>query len=123
MKTKLKKIVEKADEAFAFYKPEDFLSLCHEDIVWRMVGEETAMGKDEVRKWMALGIDNGDVSFEPPSINYINIIEENKCVIAFGEMVIKKKNGHISNFSYCDIYRFKNDKIIELTSFVIPSEL
>lgn len=123
MKSKLKKIVEKADEAFAFYKPEDFLSLCHDEIEWRMVGEETAIGKNEVRKWMTIGIDSGDITFEPPSINYTNIIEEDNCVVAFGEMIIKKKSGAIRNLSYCDVYRFKDDKIINLTSFILPSEL
>lgn len=123
MKSNLKKIVAKADKAFANYKPEDFLSLCADEIEWRMVGEETAKGKDEVRIWMAIGIENGDISFIPPSINCMNIIEENKCVIAFGEMEIKKKDGGLSRFSYCDIYRFKNKMIVELTSYVVPSEL
>ncbi len=123
MKSKLKKIVERADNAFANYKPDDFLALCADEIVWRMVGEETARGKTEVKKWMELGIDNGEISFIPPSINCKNIIVEDKCVVAFGDMEIKKKNGEITNFSYCDIYRFKNDKIVELTSYVVPSEL
>lgn len=98
MKSKLKKIVERADEAFANYKPDDFLALCADEIVWRMVGEETARGKNEVKKWMEIGIDNGEISFIPPSINCKNIIEEDKCVIAFGEMEIKKRVVSQLNF-------------------------
>ena len=123
MKSNLKIIVEKADEAFASNKPEDFLVLCADEILWRMVGEETAEGKEEVRKWMSIGMDDGDSTFDPPRIRYTNVIEENQSVAVYGEMEIIKKSGEVSKFSYCDIYRFKDEKIIKLTSFVIPSEL
>ncbi len=123
MKSNLKEIVAKADKAFANNKPEDFLVLCADEILWRMVGEETAEGKEEVRKWMSIGIENGDVTFDPPRITYTNVIEENKSVAVYGEMEITKKNGDMTKFSYCDIYRFKDEKIIKLTSFVIRSEL
>ncbi|MGV8964106.1 MAG: nuclear transport factor 2 family protein [Candidatus Saccharimonadaceae bacterium] len=123
MKSNLKEIVEKADEAFAHNKPEDFLSLCADQIVWRMVGESTVEGKDEVRKWMTMGMDYEGEESAPPKIHISNIIEENNCVIAYGEMELAKKNEVDQKYNYCDIYRFLNDKIIELTSYVIPSEL
>lgn len=123
MKSTLMKIVAKADQAFATNKPDDFLELCADEIQWRMVGEETAKGKDEVRKWMNIGIENGDITFETPKINYTNTIVENQSVASYGEMEIKNKNSEISKFSYCDVYKFRDNKIVELTSFVIRSEL
>ncbi len=121
MNSNLKKIVEKAEDAFAHNKPGDFLLLCDEEIEWRMVGEKTLKGKSGALKWMEMGMAN--ISYEPPKIKLTNVIEENQFVTAHGEMEIKKKNGEISKYSYCDIYRFRDDKIVGLTSFVIPAEL
>lgn len=120
MKANLKKIVEQADEAFAQNKPDDFLSLCADEIEWRMVGEKTVRGKSEARKWIEMGMAN--VSSDHAKVICTNIIEEDQYVAAYGKMEVKK-NEVVTKFSYCDIYRFKDDKIVELTSFIIQSEV
>lgn len=123
MRSKLSKIVAKADEALVYNNPEDFLSLCAEEMIWRMVGDKTVNGKDEIRKWLAIGIENeGNVS-SPPKIHITTIIEENDCVVSYGEMELPQNNTNKIKYTYCGIYRFRKDKIIELTSYVIRSEL
>jgi len=37
-------------------------------------------------------------------------------------MTMKDKEGKAVPYAYCDIYRFRNDKIITLSSFVIKTE-
>ena len=103
MKTNKKNIIEKVNNAFSQNKPEDFLSLCSENISWRMVGDKTVTGKDEVRKWMATGMGNVGMSPEPPIFDITKIIEEDNYATAFGEMKQKKMNSDVVKFSFCDI--------------------
>ena len=35
---------------------------------------------------------------------------------------MKDKDGKAGQYSYCDIYRFQNEKIVELNSFVVKLE-
>ena len=41
---------------------------------------------------------------------------------AYGDMNMKEKDGSKAPYSYCDIYRFRGDKIAELSSFVIKTQ-
>jgi ketosteroid isomerase-like protein len=37
-------------------------------------------------------------------------------------MTMKEKDGKTVPYGYCDIYRFRDGKIVELNSFVIKTE-
>jgi len=39
-----------------------------------------------------------------------------------GDMTMKDKDGMAVPYAYCDVYRFRNDKIVTLSSFVIKTE-
>jgi len=41
---------------------------------------------------------------------------------AHGDMTMKDKSGKTVPYAYCDIYRFRDGKIVELSSFVIKTE-
>ena len=110
-----KEIVKKVDASFAENKMEDFLSLCTDDVVWKMVGDTTKQGKDSIREWMS----SMGEGMEPPKLSPKNQIAEGETVAAYGEMAMKNEKGEQGNYEYCDIYRFENDKIAELTSYVI----
>ena len=47
---------------------------------------------------------------------------EGETVAAYGEMTMKNEKGEENNYEFCDIYRFENDKIAQLRSFVIKVE-
>jgi uncharacterized protein (TIGR02246 family) len=116
MSEKRKEIVEKVDRAFAQNNFEGFLSFCAEDVEWTIVGEQTVKGKDSIRQWMAA------IESEPPRIKVKNVIAEGDFVTAYGDMTMKDKDGNGVPYAYCDIYRFRGDNIVELTSFVVRTE-
>jgi len=116
MSEKNKEIVEKVNAAFAEGSAEGFLSLCAEDVEWTMVGDKTVKGKDAIRKRMA------SMDMEPPKFTVDNLIAEGEFVTAHGNMTMKDKDGKTVPYSYCDIYRFRDEKIVELSAFIIKTE-
>jgi uncharacterized protein len=57
---------------------------------------------------------------EPPKFTVIEpVIAEGDFVVSRGDMTMKDKHGQTGQYSYCDIYRFRGDKIAELNSFVV----
>ena len=60
---------------------------------------------------------------ESPKFTVVNpVIAEGDFVVARGDMTMKDKDGKTVPYAYCDIYRFRGDKIVELRSFVIKTE-
>ena len=117
MSQKHKEIIEKVNASFAKGSTEGFLSSCAENVEWTMVGDKTVRGRDAIRQWMA---SMGDM--EPPKFTVDNVIAEGDFATANGDMTMKDKNGKAVPYAYCDIYRFRDDKIVALSSFVIKTE-
>jgi uncharacterized protein len=59
---------------------------------------------------------------EPPVFTVATLIGEGDLVMAQGDMTMNEKERKAVPYSYCDIYRFRGDKIVELKSFVIKTE-
>jgi ketosteroid isomerase-like protein len=108
-----KSTLEAANAAIANGDHEGFLSFCTDDTTWSFVGESTLEGKDAVRQWMKV---NYRV---PPKFRVSELIAEKAVVIALGKITLPGKNQQPSEFSYCDIWRFKGGKMAKLTAFVI----
>lgn len=111
-----KQIVEKVNAGFAANNPEVFLEQCKDDVVWKMVGDETRTGVDNIRQWMAQMKD-----MEPPKFSVDTLIGEGDYVVSSGDMTMKNKEGKEEAYSYCDLYRFDGNKIAELTSYVVKT--
>lgn len=62
------------------------------------------------------------MGIEPPKFTVANVIADGDFVTAYGDMTIKDKTGTTAPYSYCDIYRFRDGKIVELNSFVVKTE-
>lgn len=120
MSERNKEIVEKVNSAFLEGNFEGFLSFCAEDVEWTIVGDRTVKGREAIREWMrTMAAENQ----EPPKFTVVDpMIAEGDLVAARGDMTMKDKEGKAGQYSYCDIYRFVNDKIVELTSFVVKTE-
>ena len=116
MSAKNKQIVENVNASFAEGGAERFLSHCADDVIWTMVGDKTTKGKKAIREWLAL------MDIEPPRFTVDNIIGDGDFVTAYGDMTMKDKDGKVIPYAYCDIYRFRDGKIVELSSFVIKTE-
>lgn len=118
MSEKNKEVVEKVNAAFAEGSVEGFLTHCSEDIVWTMIGEEKRSGKKVIRDWMS-----SMEGQEPPKFTVDNLLADGDLVVANGDMTMKDKDGKIEPYSYCDIYRFSDANITELTSYVVKTQL
>jgi uncharacterized protein len=115
MSEKNKAILEQGNAAIAEGNNEGLLSCCADDTEWTFVGDKTLKGKEAVRQYMAA------TYIEPPKFTVANLIAEGDFVTALGDITLKDENGTAVDYSYCDVWRFRGDKIIELRAFVIKT--
>lgn len=111
-----KSILEKANCAVTQGDNEGFLSYCTDDTIWTFVGEQTLKGKEAVRQYMKKAY------IEPPKFMVENLIAEGDFVSAIGKISMKDESGNTVNYSYCDVWRFKDGKMAELKAFVIEDK-
>lgn len=111
-----KAILEKANAAMAAGNTEGFLSFCSDDTEWTYVGEKILKGKEAVRQYLAT------TNMEPPNFTVTNLIAEGEFLTALGEIIMKDKNGQETHYSYSDVWRFRDGKMVELKAFVIKTE-
>lgn len=107
-------ILEKANLAITQGNNEEFLSYCTDDTVWTFVGDQTITGKEAVRQYLAGAYP------EPPEFMVENFIAEGEFVTATGRISLKDQEGKMVNYSYCDVWKFRDGKMHELKAFVIP---
>lgn len=108
-----KTTLEAANAANAVGDYEGFLLHCTADTKWSFVGDRTLTGKDAVRQYML------STYKEPPQFSVSEMIAERDFVIAIGKITLEDEVNTRTEFSYCDIWRFRDGKIAELTAFVI----
>jgi len=111
-----KAILEKANAAITKGDYEGFLSFCTDDTEWTFVGDQTLLGKEAVRQYMVTAY------IEPPTFVVENLIAEGEFVTALGQISMKDKDGKTIDYSYCDVWRFRNGKMSELKAFVIEKQ-
>ncbi|GAA4469146.1 hypothetical protein GCM10023189_55660 [Nibrella saemangeumensis] len=111
-----KAILERANAAITKGDNEGFLSFCTEDTEWVFIGDKVLRGKDAVRHYMAMAY------VEPPRFVVENLIAEGDFVTAIGTIRMKNEQGKMVDYSYCDIWRFRDGKMAELKAFVIETK-
>jgi uncharacterized protein len=111
-----KAILEKGNAAISQGNNEGMLLFCSEDTEWTFVGERTLKGKEAVRQYMA------NTYIEPPKFTVTNLIAEGDFVTVLGEITLKDEDGKAVHHSYCDVWRFRDGKIVELKAFVIKTD-
>ena len=116
MSEKNKAILEEANRAIAEGDNEAFLSFCSDDTQWMFVGDKTLKGKEAVRRWLAAEYT------EPPENKVTDLIAEGNFVTAIGDLTMKDESGKAVHYSYCDVWRFRGGKMVELRAFVIKTE-
>ena len=110
-----KAILEKANAKMAAGDTEGFLAFCSDATEWTYVGETTLKGKEAVRQYLAA------TNPEPPRFTVTHLIAEGDFLTALGE-ITTKEDGQDVHHSYCDVWRFRDGKIVELKAFVIKTE-
>lgn len=111
-----KAILETANAAVTEGNNEGFLSYCTDDTEWTFVGDKTLRGKEAVRQYMATEY------VEPPKFMVESLIAEGEFVTAVGKISMKNEEGKTVDYSYCDVWRFRDGKMAELKAFVIETE-
>ncbi len=106
-----KEVFLMANSALAEGNYDEFITYCADDIKWENVGKSTFNGKAELLGYISSAYDG---------ITFITegSIEENDTIVELGQLVIAQ-DGQSREASYCDVWRFENGKISQLTSFVI----
>lgn len=110
------KILLEANQLVREGKYEDYLSYLTEDSKWVFVGERTLLGKEAVRQYIK------EFYLAPPLFDMERSIEEGDFVTASGNISLKNADGSYSHYSYCDIWRFDNGKLAEVTAYVIEKK-
>ena len=106
-KKTIKRIIEESDKK----NIESYMNYFTDDIRWEIVGMPVITGKKEFLIAMeTLKLENF------PTTNVKNIIAE-------GEFVVVESTGKDISNSFCDIYRFRDEKIQELTTYIIDTSL
>lgn len=111
------KAILAGNAAIAAGDNEVLLSFCTDDTEWTFVGDQTLKGKDAVRQYMAL------TYIEPPQFTVTTLIAEGDFVTALGNITLKDDTGTPKHHSYCDVWRFRGEKIAELRAFVIETSV
>ncbi|WP_173916833.1 nuclear transport factor 2 family protein [Halobacillus sp. Marseille-Q1614] len=110
-------LLKRFNEAFGTGDTDFILENVTDNIVWRMAGETTIEGKDNVKE--ALESMNSDLHHE---LSFSNIITHGVTAAVNGTIHLTKEDGERTAFEFCDVYKFnkfKDGKIKELTSYVV----
>ncbi|PYF77422.1 nuclear transport factor 2 family protein [Pedobacter nutrimenti] len=110
-----KTILEKANAAITKGDYEGFLAFCTENTTWTFVGDTVLEGKEAVRKYMSV------TYLEPPKFQVEQLLAEGDFVTAIGRISLKDTDDKMTDYDYCDIWRFEEGKMAELKAFVIES--
>jgi uncharacterized protein len=110
-----KAILEKANAAVSEGDNEGFLAFCTNDTEWTFVGDQILRGKEAVRQYMATAY------VEPPKFMVENMIAEGEFVTAIGKISMKNEKGRMADYSYCDVWRFRDGRMAGLKAFVIET--
>jgi len=124
MLLKNKELTKMITEAFFKGNTEFILPHLAEDIKWNIVGMPVIFGKSDVIKTMEM--------INPAFAGCPDLAVKN--IIAEGDYVVVESSGNnYSSFvnrdtiekqcnpAYCDVYRFKNGKIQELTTYIVDT--
>lgn len=114
MSERNKDVLKAANAAIVQGDHEGFLAHCAEDILWTTVGQDTLVGKATVRQWMKTAY------VEPPVFTTTDLVADGNFVIALGTIDVDGDDGDAVPHAYCDVWRFRDGKMVELRAFVIP---
>lgn len=124
MSIKNKELTKMITEAFFKGNTEFILHHLAEDIQWNIVGMPVIFGKSDVIRTMEL---INPALAGCPDLAVKNIIAEGDYVVVessgnnYSSFVKKDTKEKQCSPAYCDVYRFKNGKIQELTTYIVDT--
>jgi len=116
MSVKNKKIVKQIIELFTGNNHDLYSEYLTENIKWNIVGMPLISGKIEfIKAVKSLELENFSLS------RIKNIISESEFVVVESVGYLKVRTNSSDMPAYCDIYRIKNGKICEMTTYIIDT--
>lgn len=112
-----KNILETANAAILQGDYEGFLSFYSDDTKWTFVGDQILRGKEAVREWMKTAY------IKPPQFSVSKLIAGGDYVTALGYITMQDEPGNEASYSYCDVWRFRDGRMVELMAFVIRASI
>jgi ketosteroid isomerase-like protein len=109
-----KKVIEIYMDGFSKGDHSLILSCLTDDVIWEMPGLFHKVGKEAFDK----EIEN-DAFVGKPTIVLIRMVEEGNIIVAEGSVTCKMKSGGLLDAMFCDIFRFENGKIKQLTGYLM----
>ena len=118
MSIKNKKIVKQLIEIITQKNFNLYSKYVSENIKWKIVGLPPIIGKNEFIKTAdSLGLENFTTA------NVKNIISDGDFVVIESSTIINNKPGSFDYPASCDIYRLKDGKVYELTTYIVDTTL
>jgi limonene-1,2-epoxide hydrolase len=118
MSIKNKKVVIRFMSDFMEGKDKSYMKILADDIRWNIVGMPSIYGKQNFIQAM----DRMDL-FKFSSSEKMKPIDKVKNLIAESDFVVVESSGKNSNSCSCDVYKIKNGKIEELTSYIVDTSV
>jgi len=114
-----KELIEQINRLFTEGRMEAFMDYLAEDVVWEMYtsssGHTTFNGMAEIRQ-----MDGSDMP-EHTNFRFGTIVIEGDRASVQGSSTNKKADGTEYESNFCDIYQFKDDKIVKMSSYVVDN--
>jgi uncharacterized protein len=109
-----KQTVQKYMEAYARTHHPDILSCLTDDVEWLVPGAFHIKGKAAFDS----EIEGADFAGNP-AIKVSRMTEEQDVVIAEGSVRTPRKDGSFLNLVFCDVFVMRDEKIQQLTSYLM----
>ena len=116
MSYKNKRLIKKVIEIISKNNFNNFINYFDDNVKWNIVGMPTIIGKKEF-----ISAINSLELKDFTSSNIKNIICEGDFVVVESTIRENVKSNNIKAPAYCDIYRIKDSKICELTTYIIDT--
>lgn len=114
-----KELIEQINLLFTENRMEAFMDYLAEDVVWDMYsassGHTTFNGIAEINQM------NGSSMPQHTNFQFSTIVIEGDIASVQGSSTSKRKDDSEYETNFCDVYHFKNDKIVKMSSYVIDN--
>ncbi|ACU04598.1 MULTISPECIES: nuclear transport factor 2 family protein [Pedobacter] len=115
-----KELIEQINLLFTENRMEAFMDYLADDVVWDMYsstsGHTTFNGIAEINQ-----MDGSDMP-QHTDFRFSTIVIEGDMASVQGSSKSKKVDGTEYESNFCDVYHFKNDKIIKMSSYIIDNK-
>ena len=113
MKEKNNQLLIKISEEFAKGNLKFVEAYLANDIKWNILGDSQIIGIKQV-----LEVSKMQQLESLPVITIKNIVAEGDYVVVESTGEAKTKNGNPYNQTYCDVFRFREEKLQEITTYL-----